>query len=438
MTKDTIISENCTPLASDPCNFLQLDPETETPISGADWIRLPSDWYRDPIIQSMSEIDQRRFLAALVVAYENRGDRITDDEMAHVIDIEEQDWVNTKRTLIARNLFTENNEPPDWGLYIKKSDCSTPRVRAWRKRKKLEIESAQKSQSDYMAEISETIKNEPCNVTESVPPVECNVAGNVSDHTQDINNLSTGLSTDIVDKVIQTEAAAKTISDCKIKKKKQVKPETLQGNITKSGGSIYINNNNIKNIYRDAVDQAVNKCASSAQKKYGIGRLRKPKPGQFLMRGDWAPGPGYLDLYIAVGHDKKLLNKITREFVAYWVDDDNNNPQTQEKWESMLDGQIKMKSKPWKATPKAATPKPADPPSYRVTPTATTPAKPRAATVQTVLKTPWPQAFKEFEKTSPGVVTEEARRSTKEAQAASMAQVRARLGMRQQRRAAAM
>ena len=387
------------------------------------WFRMKNDLVKNPLIVSLDETDRWRYVGALCIACENMNDLITDDEMAYLLSISEAEWVATKTQLIDRGLFTELNQPPDWDEFLKKSDSSTARVRAYRERKRLE--SAQKSQSDT-AETSETLLG---NVTEN--------SGNVSDHTQDINNLSTELSTDIVDKVIQTEAAAKTISDCKTKKKKQVKPETLQGNVTKSGGSIYINNNNIKNIYRDAVDQAVDKCASSAQKKYGIGRLRKPKPGQFLMRGDWAPGPGYLDLYAAVGHDKKLLNKITREFVAYWVDDDNNNPQTQEKWESMLDDQIKMKSKPWKATPKAATPKPTDPPSYRVTPTATTPAKPRAATVHTLDKTPWPQAFKEFEKSRPGVVTEEARRSTKEAQAVSMAHVRARLGMRQQRRAAA-
>lgn len=401
------------------------------------WFRMKNDLVKNPLIVSLDETDRWRYVGALCIACENMNDLITDDEMAYLLSISEAEWVATKTQLIDRGLFTELNQPPDWDEFLKKSDSSTARVRAYRERKKLELGSAQKSQSEYMAEISETIKNEPCNVTESVPPVVCNVTGNVSDHTQDINNLSTGLSTDIVDNIIKTEAAAKTISDCKIKKKKQPKPETLQGNVSKSESSIYINNNNIKNIYRDPIEKRVEQGEVFQIKKPSIRCTRKPKPGQFYMIADWSPQPGYLDLYIAAGHRKTKLIGVTRDFVAFWLNDEKNHPQTQEKWESMLDDQIKLKSKPWKTTPKAATPKPTDPPSYRVTPTATTPAKPRAATVQTLDKTPWPQAFKEFEKSRPGVVTEEARRSTKEAQAASMAQVRARLGMRQQRRAAA-
>ena len=376
------------------------------------WFRMKNDLVKNPLIVSLDETDRWRYVGALCIACENMNDLITDDEMAYLLSISEAEWVATKTQLIDRGLFTELNQPPDWDEFLKKSDSSTARVRAYRERKRLE--SAQKSQSDT-DETNETLQR---NVTEN--------SGNVSKGSQDINNVSTGLSTDNVDNTAPKGETLQLVSDCKTTEK----TETSARNVSKTGGPIYIYNNN-NNIYISTLAEIMERSRALVAPKTTLRNKCKPRRGQFHMIEGWGPCEGFLDLYLAAEHCEDTLNRIIQDFVAYWSDDEHNHPETQARWESFLKTQIQMKSKP-----KAKKP-PVDPvPLFRdwAPPAPTTTA--RAAMQAKDTKTPWPQAFKPFEKSAPTVITEEARRKTQHAQAVSMDSVRARLGLRSNRRTA--
>lgn len=113
------------------------------------WFRMYSEFATDPKVQMMSEAYQRRFLMVLCLRCSNDDVTLHDEEVAFQLRISNEEWTETKRTFLAKNLINEDNTPAAWNRRQFASDSSAERVARHRAKKKQE-----------------------CNVTETPPEAE--------------------------------------------------------------------------------------------------------------------------------------------------------------------------------------------------------------------------------------------------------------------------
>jgi hypothetical protein len=102
------------------------------------WFRLYHEFATDPKVQMLSEADQRRFIMLLCLRCCNGDETLHDAEVAFQLRISVDEYATTKATLMAKKLIDKDNKPVAWSERQFDSDSSTPRVKAYRDRKKAE------------------------------------------------------------------------------------------------------------------------------------------------------------------------------------------------------------------------------------------------------------------------------------------------------------
>jgi hypothetical protein len=102
------------------------------------WFRLYSEFATDPKVQMMSEAYQRRYLMLLCIKCSNGDETLQDDQVAFQLRISEDEWASTKAAFIEKNLINDDAVPLAWNKRQYVSDSSTPRVAAYREKKKRE------------------------------------------------------------------------------------------------------------------------------------------------------------------------------------------------------------------------------------------------------------------------------------------------------------
>lgn len=112
------------------------------------WFRMYHEFATDPKIQMLSESDQRRFVMLLCLRCSNEDVTLQDDQVAFQLRISNEDYAETKLSLVGLGLLDDENKPTAWNKRQFKSDSSAKRVAAHRERKKKG-------------------KKQPCNVTET-------------------------------------------------------------------------------------------------------------------------------------------------------------------------------------------------------------------------------------------------------------------------------
>lgn len=117
------------------------------------WFRLYSEFATDPKVQMLSESDQRRFIMLLCMRCSNGDVTLHDEEVAFQLRIGNDDWAQTKRTLIDKGLIDEGNKPAAWNKRQFVSDLSAARV------------------AKHRAKVSRQAK-QPCNVTVTPPDTD--------------------------------------------------------------------------------------------------------------------------------------------------------------------------------------------------------------------------------------------------------------------------
>jgi hypothetical protein len=122
-----------------------------------------SEFSNDPKVQMLSEADQRRFIMVLCIRCSNDDVTLHDEEVAFQLRISNDEWVNTKRTLVSKGLVTEENKPAAWDKRQFVSDSSAERVSRHRANKK-----------------------QACNVTET----KCNAPDTDTDTDTDTDSLA--------------------------------------------------------------------------------------------------------------------------------------------------------------------------------------------------------------------------------------------------------
>ena len=102
------------------------------------WFRMYAEFANDPKVQMLSEADQRRYIMLLCMRCSNGDVTLHDDEVAFQLRISNEQWADTKQTLLRKNLITEDNQPTAWEKRQYVSDSSAKRVAAHRAKKKQE------------------------------------------------------------------------------------------------------------------------------------------------------------------------------------------------------------------------------------------------------------------------------------------------------------
>jgi hypothetical protein len=103
----------------------------------ATWFRLYAEFATDPKVQMLSEIDQRRFIVVMCLRCCNGSVTLQDTEVAFQLRISDEEWANTKRVLLSKNLIGDDNKPIAWEKRQFDSDTSNARVYKHREKKKL-------------------------------------------------------------------------------------------------------------------------------------------------------------------------------------------------------------------------------------------------------------------------------------------------------------
>lgn len=100
------------------------------------WFRMYSEFATDPKVQMLSESDQRRYVMLLCLRCCNGAVTLHDDEIAFQLRISNEQWLETKATLVAKQLIDDDSVPTAWDKRQYVSDSSAKRVAAHRARKK--------------------------------------------------------------------------------------------------------------------------------------------------------------------------------------------------------------------------------------------------------------------------------------------------------------
>ncbi|MFM7010863.1 MAG: hypothetical protein ACKO0Z_16330 [Betaproteobacteria bacterium] len=91
------------------------------------WFRMYSEFATDPKVQMLSETDQRRYIMLLCIRC-NGDVTLQDIEVAFQLRISNEEWAETKATLISKNLIDNTSNPVSWDKRQMRSDSSAERV----------------------------------------------------------------------------------------------------------------------------------------------------------------------------------------------------------------------------------------------------------------------------------------------------------------------
>lgn len=100
------------------------------------WFRMYAEFATDPKVQMLSESDQRRYIMLLCLRCCNVTVTLQDEEVAFQLRISNDDWQQTKATLIAKKLIDEHANPCGWDKRQYASDSSAERVSRYREKMK--------------------------------------------------------------------------------------------------------------------------------------------------------------------------------------------------------------------------------------------------------------------------------------------------------------
>lgn len=78
------------------------------------WFRLYHEFATDPKVQMLSEADQRRFIMLMCLRCSNGDETFQSNEIAFQLRISNEEWEETKATLMAKNLIDEDAKPTAW------------------------------------------------------------------------------------------------------------------------------------------------------------------------------------------------------------------------------------------------------------------------------------------------------------------------------------
>lgn len=99
------------------------------------WCRLYKDFSTDPKVQSLSECAQRRFIMLLCFRIDDELSKMTDDDIAFMMRISAQEWLETKDIFISKGLINNDCEIGGWDKR-QYSSTSAERMRILRSKRK--------------------------------------------------------------------------------------------------------------------------------------------------------------------------------------------------------------------------------------------------------------------------------------------------------------
>lgn len=102
----------------------------------ARWFRMYAEFLTDPKVQMLSEKDQRRFIMVMCLRCCNGDVTLHDEEIAFQLRISNEEWEESKRVFLSKNLITDNNKPVAWDKRQFVSDTSAARVSRHREKMK--------------------------------------------------------------------------------------------------------------------------------------------------------------------------------------------------------------------------------------------------------------------------------------------------------------
>lgn len=100
------------------------------------WFRLYAELATDPKIQMMSEAYQRRYIMLLCLRCSNGDVTLQDEEVAFQLRISSDEWAETKRVFVQKNLLDSTGAIVAWDKRQYISDSSRERVARFREKKK--------------------------------------------------------------------------------------------------------------------------------------------------------------------------------------------------------------------------------------------------------------------------------------------------------------
>jgi hypothetical protein len=121
-----------------------------------------AEFATDAKVQMMSEADQRRFVMLLCLRC-NGDVTLHDEEVAFQLRISNDDWLQTKSRLMAKNLIDNNNSPTAWDKRQYTSDSSAERVAKHRANKKQQVTTIYNKEKAHVTK---------CNVTVTPPDTD--------------------------------------------------------------------------------------------------------------------------------------------------------------------------------------------------------------------------------------------------------------------------
>lgn len=124
-----------------------------------------AEFANDPKVQTLSEIDQRRFLMVLCLRCSNGDVTLHDTDIAFSLRIEldgEGGWLQTKSIFLEKKLIDKRNRPLSWDKRQFASDSSAERVSKYRA----------KSKSNGDANVDVTLQKRQANALEAEAEAE--------------------------------------------------------------------------------------------------------------------------------------------------------------------------------------------------------------------------------------------------------------------------
>lgn len=122
------------------------------------WFRMYAEFAVDPKVQMLSETDQRRYIMLLCIRC-NGDVTLQDSEVAFQLRISEEEWAQTKATLISKKLINDASNPINWDKRQMRSDSSAERVAKHRENKRNSNVTLQKRQGNALDTDTDTDKN---------------------------------------------------------------------------------------------------------------------------------------------------------------------------------------------------------------------------------------------------------------------------------------
>jgi hypothetical protein len=100
------------------------------------WFRLYAEFAKDPKVQIMPEVMQRRLIMIFCLRCSNELVTLQDDEIAHALRINEQELAETKALFLRKNFINEDWDVLKWDERQFVSDSSAERVARHRAKQK--------------------------------------------------------------------------------------------------------------------------------------------------------------------------------------------------------------------------------------------------------------------------------------------------------------